>query len=229
MPHKTFLERIVECPSCHSIENMKNKQTRLANDVYQYEVYCEKCHTLHVVGVGPTKDRALTIAIKDWNSKASPAEVEITIKQSPKPKKETVQNKQQSQSLTKPKISFDISLLENLNKDEIVSLSKYLIRKFNIQNPKEDCPAMLGDLLKLFNFKDEEILSICGMKAYSKKFLRSWEDILEYLRNGSSIYYTDECNRVYKYTPVRSCDPDYMKNILEAAGLTLKNTFVIKK
>lgn len=227
MPHKKFLERIVECPSCHSIENMKNKQTKLADDVYQYEVYCEKCNTLHVVGVGPTKDRALTIAIKDWNSKVSPSIAETTIKQPSKSK--TVQNKKQSQSLTKPKISFDISLLEKLNKDEIVSLSKYLIRKFNIQNPKEDCPVILGDLLKLFNFTDEEILSICGMNAYSKKFLQSWEDILEYLRNGSSIYYKDECDRVYKYTPVRNCDPDYMKTILKSAGLTLKNTFVIKK
>ena len=129
MPHKKFLERIVECPSCHSIENMKNKQTKLADDVYQYEVYCEKCNTLHVVGVGPTKDRALTIAIKDWNSKVSPSIAETTIKQPSKSK--TVQNKKQSQSLTKPKISFDISLLEKLNKDEIVSLSKYLIRKFS--------------------------------------------------------------------------------------------------
>lgn len=225
MASKPILERITDCPNCNNKDNIKYEHQINGSD-HIYKIYCIKCGN-KVIEHGSSVDRSRTNAIKAWNNKQfvlSEDDNEIV-------EKVTIKNKP-TKVAVKEDVKFDIHLLDSLPRQEIIKLSKYLIKKFNENNPKEDCPVNLGDLLKLLGLSNEEIISSVGDIKLSKKYLKKWDEVIRVLNAGQSIYCTDSDSRVWKYSSVKFLsEEDYEETIriMKSIGITEKNVYTLKK
>lgn len=130
-------------------------------------------------------------------------------------------------SFTKKKKSKDTEALDEKKvvlpkeKTSLLKELKNVIANFEKNNPKEDCPVTLGDLMKVFGFTNEEIASELSTPKYKKKFLKSKQEVLYYLNKGESVYTRDREGTTFKYTPVQKLeDNQYTLQMFDAIGFT---------
>lgn len=130
-------------------------------------------------------------------------------------------------SFTKKKKSKDTEALDEKRvalpkeKTSLLKELKNVIANFVKNNPKEDCPVTLGDLMKVFGFTNEEIASELSTPKYKKKFLKSKQEVLYYLNKGESVYTRDKEGTTFKYTPVQKLeDNQYTIQMFDAIGFT---------
>ena len=234
MATKPNIERTNVCKICGNKDNLRFFSKKTDQGV-SFTVTCDKCHST-VKSLEKTIDRARTVAINNWNNdegvftNGSTINVPKVVKPKVEEKKEVVKTEPEKKADDK-KSAYTVETMRiSIPKEKSVSIAKGLINKFKSNFPKEDCPVTLGDLLKLFGMSDEEILKVLGIKNYKKQYIHSYELMIEELNKGNQLYYIDAENRTWKYSPIKKFnkeDSEQLINSLKAAGLNLKNTFIL--
>lgn len=223
MGTKPNIERTNPCKICGKKENLIFSIKKNKDGTFTFIIKCGNCGTT-LLETGPTRDRVKTSLIKKWNTFTK----EEIISYSSKVilPKEEMKTKKVKEKLSKINI--------NELKRDALHLSTELIEDFKKNNPKENCPVSLGDLLKLFGWSDEEILNKLNDSTNkifaSKKYLSSYSEMIDKLNSGKILYRLDECGITWKYSPMRKfkeCEREELTNILKASGFTTKNSFIL--
>ena len=123
---------------------------------------------------------------------------------------------------TKDEIKNDKHIVLTKDKASLLRELKKVIEVFEKNNPKEECPVTLGDLMKVYGFTNEEIVSeLNKMVKHKKLFLHSKQEVIYWLNKGKSVYTKDRDGVVYKYTPIQKLeDNQYTAQILDAVGIS---------
>ena len=128
-------------------------------------------------------------------------------------------------------LSSEKSIQEQAYADylELLKSLKSVIARFGINNPNEECPVTLGDLMKVYGFTNSEIASVLSVPKYKKKFLKSRQEVIMYLNQGISVYTRDREGTTFKYTPVCKLeDTQETADMFEATGLS-NYAYIIEK
>ena len=176
-------------------------------------------------GYGPAK-LVKAEAVKKEKTESKITEVKQVAKKEEKKKVATVKDvKTTFNSMPKKKekelIADEKRIQLSHDKNELLKTLKNVIAKFEQNNPKEDCPVTLGDLMKVYGFTNEEISSVMSVPKYKKKFLKSRQEVIMYLNQGISVYTRDKEGTTFKYTPVCKLeDTQETAYMFDATGLS---------
>lgn len=200
-----------KCPKCGS-ENLGAKYYTNEDATIKQTIYCQDCGR-KIEYTGKNRYQAAKGALSLWETFVEVKKEEEKIVAEKPVKKEKKESKEEIKD--SPKIAL------TKDKKELAKELSKLITNFEKNNPNEDCPCTLNDLMKLYGFSDDEISSYFDHPKSRKKFLKKPADILEALNNGISVYTKDKDGGIYKYTPVRKLDETQETlDIFEAIGLT---------
>lgn len=223
MSAKPNIERTNECSVCKSKEFLKFKGGKF-EDGFKFTITCSKCGS-SVDAVDNTIERVKTKAIKKWNS-----EEEIyNIFEIPTINLKETKCVKDVEKVEKENFILDSSKVV-VPKDKALSVAKGLIKRFKNSHPKEICPVTLGDLLVLFGLSDDEIRKELSYNRSSKKFIKSFNEIMSVLDKGISIYRVDKAGRTWKYSPICKLDEydsEELLSTLKVSGFNEKNTFIL--
>lgn len=243
------------CPKCgkHNItaKYVKNKdksitQTILCNDcgnsitVTEANRYRAAKTALtkwgYAEGYGPVKAAKANVEVK----KPEPKKKEEVVVKKAEPKKVEAKKPQKVKevkttfnSLPKKKekevIADEKRIQLSHEKNELLKSLKSVIARFGINNPNEECPVTLGDLMKVYGFTNSEIASVMSVPKYKKKFLKSRQEVIMYLNQGVSVYTRDKDGTTFKYTPVGKLeDTQETAYMFDATGLS-NYAYIIEK
>lgn len=237
------------CPKCGK-HNITAKYVKNADKSITQTILCNDCgNTITVTeanryraaksaltkwgyaeGYGPAK-QVKSEAVKEVKKietkpEAKKAEAKLEPKKVEKKKATTVKvEKTTFNSMPKKKekevIADEKRIQLSHDKNELLKSLKNVIATFERNNPKEDCPVTLGDLMKVYGFTNEEIASVMSVPKYKKKFLKSRQEVIMYLNQGISVYTRDKDGTTFKYTPVCKLeDTQETAYMFDATGLS---------
>lgn len=232
MTAKPNIERTNECKDCGTKEFLKFQRKTLEGEV-KFSITCSKCGNI-VEASDLTFERSRTKAIKAWNENIGIFKKDLTVEKQisqTKPIKKKSQPKSTKSESCDSSFDFQLNSAKvSIPKDKALSIARGLIKRFKNSHPKENCPVTIGDLLTLFGFSDEEIIKVFSYKKHSKIFVNSFEDMIDELNKGNSIYRTDKSGRTWKYSLISVLDEynrEELIHTLKNSGFSEKNTYIL--
>ena len=176
----------------------------------------------------PVKEKPAVVEVKKPVELASEPveekELDEEVEEAPVVEKKEIKKKvplKDKKKAEEEKIKNDKHVVLTKDKAALLRDLKKVIDTFIKENPKEECPVTLGDLMKVYGFTNEEIVSEINKSVKHKKlFLHSKQDVLYWLNKGQSVFTKDRDGVVYKYTPIRKMEDDQQSAyILDAIGI----------
>ena len=243
------------CPKCGK-HNITAKYVKNKDQSITQTILCNDCGNSIVV-TEANRYRAAKVALTKWGyaegygpAKAIKEKTEAkkhepekkkdvavkkveTKKSEPKKTEKAKEVKPTFNSLPKKKekeVIIDEKTVQlSSEKNELLKSLKSVIARFGINNPNEECPVTLGDLMKVYGFTNSEIASVLSVPKYKKKFLKSRQEVIMYLNQGISVYTRDREGTIFKYTPVCKLeDTQETADMFEATGLS-NYAYIIEK